>query len=68
MTKSPTQKATIDATTMRHVLPNTTSIAGCSVALNGSVGDAGRCTTTQAMTLANTIATKPAQITRRARA
>ena len=53
---------------MRHVLPNATSIAGCSVALNGSVGDAGRFTTTHAITLAKIIAMKPAQITRRARA
>ena len=62
------QKAAIEATAMRQVLPNATSIAGCSVALNGSDGDAGRLTTTQAMPLANTIAPKPAQITRRARA
>jgi hypothetical protein len=53
---------------MRQVLRNTTSIAGCSVALNDSVDEAGKWTTTQAITLANTMAMNPAQITRRARA
>ena len=41
-TKSPAQNATIDAATMRPVLPNTTSSAGCNVALNGSLSLAGR--------------------------
>ena len=58
----------IDASAIRQVLPNTTSSAGCKVALNGSRGFAGKWITTHAIKLAKSIAMKPAQMALRARA
>ncbi len=66
--KSPHQKATIDATTIRPVLPKMTSRAGWITALKGSSGSAGRWITKSPMTVAKIIAIKPAQITLRVRA
>ena len=54
--------------TRRHVLPNTVSIAGWTIALYGTLGAAGMRITTKLMNVANTIAPKPAHTTLRARA
>ena len=68
MRKSPTQKAMIEPRAMRQPPPKQVSSAGCSCALNGSFGLAGIASTTQVITVAKSIAAKPDQITRRARA
>jgi hypothetical protein len=68
LTKSPAQNASIDPMTRRHVLPNTVSIAGWTIALYGTLGAAGMRITTKLMNVANTIAPKPAHTTLRARA
>ena len=53
---------------MRQPPPKQSCRAGWSWALNGSCGLAGKVSTTQVITVAKSIAAKPAQITRRASA
>ena len=64
LTKLPLQNAMREASTMRQVLPNTLSMAGCLSAQNGA---AGRLTTVKAMNEAKSSAPKPAHTARRSR-
>ena len=58
----------MEPSAMRQPPPKQSSRAGWSWALKGSCGLAGKVSTTQVITVAKSIAAKPAQMTRRARA
>jgi hypothetical protein len=64
LSRSPTQKAVIDARMIRQPAPNTRSYAACPF----QPWATGRCTTVHSITAMNSNAPNPAHSARRARA